>query len=307
LSSSKKNKFDVVIPTYNNLEELKICLHKLENQTFNDFRVLICVDGSTDGTKEFLSTANYPFQFDVIFHPSGKHKGRNPTRNLSLPYLKAEYLLLLDSDMIPQTDFLERHHELLTHQNCVSLGNIEYINADKNIVADYIMSRGKNKYQDGDVLSCRYFNSGNVAFKTYYFIELKGQDPEMETYGGGVEFGIRFEKKFKLSVIFNEQAFCQSVLNKNLTFVLNQMREFGAVNLPYLRKKHPDYQDVFRWDVIESGKLTNRLLRLFLINPIGWLVKRTVQVFPRKVRQFLIHYLFFLNIYQGYRTRINKT
>ena len=42
----------VIIPTYNREELLKRCLRSLENQTFKDFEVIICDDGSTDNTKK---------------------------------------------------------------------------------------------------------------------------------------------------------------------------------------------------------------------------------------------------------------
>jgi glycosyltransferase involved in cell wall biosynthesis len=45
----------VITPTYNNLPELRQCLKALSQQTYTDFVAYVCVDGSTDGTLEYLS------------------------------------------------------------------------------------------------------------------------------------------------------------------------------------------------------------------------------------------------------------
>lgn len=45
--------FDIIIPTYNNYEELKNCLVAFEHQTIKNFRVFVCIDGSTDETLSF--------------------------------------------------------------------------------------------------------------------------------------------------------------------------------------------------------------------------------------------------------------
>ena len=48
--------FDIIIATYNNLEELTKCLKSFEKQTYKEFNVFVCVDGSTDGTLNYLET-----------------------------------------------------------------------------------------------------------------------------------------------------------------------------------------------------------------------------------------------------------
>ena len=42
--------FSIIIPTYNRREKLQRCLDALVHQTYKNFEVIICDDGSTDGT-----------------------------------------------------------------------------------------------------------------------------------------------------------------------------------------------------------------------------------------------------------------
>jgi glycosyltransferase involved in cell wall biosynthesis len=97
----------VIIPTYNNLPELRQCLKALSQQTYTDFVAYVCVDGSTDGTLEYLSSQPYEF-VKVLTHPDGRNHGRNAARNLALPYLhQHRWVAFLDSDSIPLPNWLE--------------------------------------------------------------------------------------------------------------------------------------------------------------------------------------------------------
>ena len=93
--------FDVIVPTYNNINELKQCLSGLESQTFKDFHVFICVDGSTDDTMKYLEETSLNLIIKTLTHPNYENKGRNPTRNLVLPHLKSQYIFMIDSDVRP--------------------------------------------------------------------------------------------------------------------------------------------------------------------------------------------------------------
>ena len=45
-----------VVVTYNRINDLKLCINSLRNQTYRDFDILIVDNGSTDGTKEFVDS-----------------------------------------------------------------------------------------------------------------------------------------------------------------------------------------------------------------------------------------------------------
>ncbi len=294
--------FDIVIATYNNLDELKSCLAGFETQTMKDFRLLICVDGSTDGTLEYLSVARYPFVFKVITHPDGKQRGRNPARNLSLEHISSKYIIMFDSDIRPSPDLLEKHLLLLENKNCISLGDVIYTDSKTNYLSDYLQHRGKNKYKNGDEIPAYYLITQNVAFESKYFIKIKGQDASMVTYGGGdTEFAYRLWKTFHLPVIFNALAAGYSELNKDLPIYFRQMEEFGSINLPYIYKKYPEFTQLFRFDCLISHSLPHRLLRLFLQNWLAWGARAIVPLLPRLIRRQVIHYLVFYHIYCGYR------
>ena len=299
--------FDIIIATYNNLDELKSCLVGFEKQTVKDYRLLICVDGSTDGTLEALSKTSYSFEFEVLTHADRKNKGRNPARNLSLSHIESKYIVIFDSDICPAPNLLEKHLLLLKNKNCISLGDVIYTDSATNYLSDYLQHRGKNKYKNGDEISPYYLLTQNVAFESQYFIQVEGQDADMVTYGGGdTEFAYRLWKTFRLPVIFNALAAGYSELNKDLPVYFRQMEEFGGINLPYIYKKYPEFTQLFRFDRLISGSLYNRFLRLFLQPWIAKCGRTIIPIVPRFIRRRDIHFLVFYHIYRGYRIALKK-
>lgn len=89
-------KFSVVIPTYNRASELKRALISLQNQTFNDFEVLICDDGSTDETKAVVD--DFIDKLDVKYFYHENWGGPAKPRNVGILNANSEWLCFLDSD-----------------------------------------------------------------------------------------------------------------------------------------------------------------------------------------------------------------
>jgi len=296
--------FDVILPTYNNLEELKLCLKGFSEQSFSNFKVIICIDGSTDGTIEYLQTAKYTYDFKLLQHPQNENKGRNETRNLAIPEITSEFILLFDTDIFPDKHLLQKHFELLKSKNCISNGEVIYKNTKENVWALYLQTRGKGKYAAGSEMPEYYLNTQNVAFRSEYFIKLKGQDPELSKNYGGDDtiLGYRLGREFNLPVIFNKSAVGYSTLDKNLENALKQMREFGAVNLKLIRKKYPEFSKIFRYDIVESNQLKHKLYRFFIREKIAKVLPYLIHVVPDLIKIKIVHFLVFLSIYKGYRT-----
>jgi glycosyltransferase involved in cell wall biosynthesis len=107
---NKKPAISILIGTYNYLNSLKICLASLERQTFTDFEVIICDDGSKSDVgewlKSYIPTAPFPLR-----HMWQEDKGFRKCRllNQAVQEANAEYILFLDADCIQAKDFIETH------------------------------------------------------------------------------------------------------------------------------------------------------------------------------------------------------
>jgi len=85
----------IVIPTYNRAELLKETIDSVLNQTYKNYEILICDDGSTDKTKDMVLSYNNP---KIIYFYQSNHGCPAPARNMGLKNAKGQYIAFLDSD-----------------------------------------------------------------------------------------------------------------------------------------------------------------------------------------------------------------
>ncbi|GAB3021662.1 glycosyltransferase family 2 protein [Niabella terrae] len=289
--------FDIIIPTYNNLEELKPCLEGLASQELRDFKVWICVDGSTDGTLEyFRSDPVYAFSYQVLQHPGNENRGRAATRNLALGYLKADYVVLLDADLCPRPDFLKRHLEIVQLRQ-VSVGAVVY--APGGIWRDYLQARGMYRYEARAGLPFQYFESGNAAMATDIFLGSGGFDEKFTGYGGeDLELAARIFQQYHPGFIYNPGATVTGKMNKSLAEGLEQRRVFSGSGLRYIERKHPQLDDIFKLGFLRSP----RAGLLYTLLPEKILEKLAeLRLLPAPFRCRLVHLLVFAHMYRGYR------
>lgn len=91
-----KPNFSILITTKNRLNDLKFTLEKINYLLLKeDVECIICDDGSTDGTSEYIVT-NYP---KIQLLQNSKSKGLIYSRNLLLSKTVAKYAISLDDDL----------------------------------------------------------------------------------------------------------------------------------------------------------------------------------------------------------------
>jgi glycosyltransferase involved in cell wall biosynthesis len=86
----------VIVPTFNRAADVARCLDSLVTQTFRDFEVLVCDDGSTDDTAAIVR--GFEARLDVRYHWAENFGGPARPRNNGLRLARGEYVAFLDSD-----------------------------------------------------------------------------------------------------------------------------------------------------------------------------------------------------------------
>ena len=291
---------DVVIPTYNNRDEVLTCLDSLAAQDRADIRALVCVDGSTDGSVEALSARSDGFEVVIIQHPDGRNHGRAAARNLALPHLIARYVLLLDSDMRLREGGVDRHEAALAAGTVVSVGQVVYLNASTNLWARYQGTRGKNRRRPGERLRALDFNTQNVAMATSDLLAAGGFDERFREYGGeDTDLGLRLVELGR-PIVYTANAVAETVEESTVDARLAQLDRFARTNLPLIRGRHPRGPAPFWVDRLESHRVQDRLMRL-LLNPVSDLVARSLLPrAPFRVQRLLLNYLVIRTVFRGY-------
>jgi glycosyltransferase involved in cell wall biosynthesis len=103
----------VIIPTFNRLARLRRVLLALESQTVEPsrFEVVVVSDGSTDGTEEFLRTADTRLRLTPSFQANA---GPAAARNRGVDLATGDLVLFVDDDVLAHPDLIAEH--LSSHQ-----------------------------------------------------------------------------------------------------------------------------------------------------------------------------------------------
>lgn len=98
----------VIVATYNRREVLGRCLQALAEQDFpaSEYEIIVVVDGSTDGTQEFLRTLEIAPTLRVIDQPN---RGLAAARNAGLRAAAHAIVLFLDDDLLCEPGTLSAH------------------------------------------------------------------------------------------------------------------------------------------------------------------------------------------------------
>ena len=84
----------IIITTKNRINELKKTLHTLSSKNYSGVKILICDDGSNDGTFKFLKE-HYP---NIRLIRNQKNKGLIYSRNRLMNLIDTQYAISLDDD-----------------------------------------------------------------------------------------------------------------------------------------------------------------------------------------------------------------
>ena len=144
-----------VTPHWNKLELLRKALKTLEEQTYQDFEIIIIENGSTDGSVEFIKN-NYP-AIHLIELP--ENIGYAPAANLGIQHAAGEYIAFYSNDVYSDRCWLERMVRALdTHPDigfcgCRILSNenpeLIYAAGDTYTLGAYPFNLGKGE-KDGE-------------------------------------------------------------------------------------------------------------------------------------------------------------
>ena len=106
--------FSILIPTFNNLDYLKLCIESIKKNSKFEHQIIIHINEGSDGTLEFVKNSNYEFTYSE--NNIGMPKALNKSAKLS----KYNYILISHDDFYycPEWDVhLSEELKLINHNN----------------------------------------------------------------------------------------------------------------------------------------------------------------------------------------------
>lgn len=118
MDKERRYRVSVIMGIYNCASTLQEALDSLYAQTFQDFEIILCDDGSTDNTYE-IAIENQGHHSNIVLLKNPHNRGLNQTLNKCIAVAKGEYCARMDGDDVcdptrfeKQIKFLEEHPEL---------------------------------------------------------------------------------------------------------------------------------------------------------------------------------------------------
>jgi glycosyltransferase involved in cell wall biosynthesis len=152
--------FSIVVPTYNRKKFLPIALNSLLLQRFSDFEIIVVDDGSSDGTKDAISSMISSDPRIKYYYKENEE--RSIARNFGISLAKGKYIGFLDSDDRVYPNHLEVAHKLLLRNSFPPIGHLGYEIVDEKhetiLIRNNLDERIKEKLIEENVLH------GNAIF-----------------------------------------------------------------------------------------------------------------------------------------------
>jgi glycosyltransferase involved in cell wall biosynthesis len=152
-------KVSIIIAVYKDTQALELILEALENQTYQNFEVIISEDDNSNEVKNVLKDWSKKLN---IKHFSQEDQGIRKTvlLNKVLSKIKTDYIIFIDGDVLPYSNFIETH-VILSEKKVVLCGR--RVNLGNKVSSDL---RKKNislmKIEKSYFKLFRYLNSDNI-------------------------------------------------------------------------------------------------------------------------------------------------
>lgn len=231
-------KISVVMPTYNRVDTLREVLPTLLNQTFHpqDYEILLCDSGSSDGTAEYVASLNVP---QVRYLP-GPNRGRSGARNRGIDQARGEIILFTDADILADPQLLATHwryHQEHPGQavvgNEVQVKSLEEYRLKSQDPAAHARHKATRRF-----LPWHYFLTGNASAPRQTLIEVGKFDEAFQGYGHeDLELGYRL-LKYGLKIYYAPQAVNYHWHPVSFSEQKGRMRLAGHSTVRFYRKYH---------------------------------------------------------------------
>ncbi|WP_300441964.1 glycosyltransferase [Christiangramia sp.] len=239
--------YSFIIPVFNRPEEIRELLESMRRLISKvSFEVVIVEDGSSIRADEVVR--NYAEDLNISYYYKS-NSGPGDSRNYGMKKAKADYFLILDSDVILPENYLKEVHSFLSTNYCDCFGGPDAAHSsfsDVQKAIDYTMTsfyttggiRGGDKAVDE--FQPRSFNMGIskkafIASKGFGQIH-PGEDPDLS---------LRLKKDgFKICLIPKAKVYHKRRIDWNKFYL--QVKKFGLVR-PILNKWHSGSAKITYW------------------------------------------------------------
>ena len=216
----RKNYISVIIPAYNAGGALRACLDALLVQTILPNEVIVVNDGSADDTVRVAES------YSSVVLLSQSNQGPAKARNEGARHAKGDIIVFLDSDCVPEKDWLEEMIKPFGKGNVVGVQGA-YKSKQTNMVSRFDQIDIEYRYERMKrSAKLDWIGSYSAAYRKNIFLDEKGFDETFPRASGeDAEFSYRLSEKGHL-LVFNPSA---------IVYHTHPESFWGFLNIEYFR------------------------------------------------------------------------
>lgn len=269
-TTSQRADFTIVIPTFQRREVVTESIRALCRQDNSPpFRVVVVVDGSSDGTASALRALKLPFDLAVVEQPN---RGRAAACNRGAAEADGEWLLFLDDDMEANPDLLAVHECSHSQGADVVVGHVPLHEDSRpglltKAVAAWADDRATRLGEQKGELGLEDLLTGHMSLRRDMFLRVGGFDESFTrdgAYGGeDLDLGRRLVDA-GCRIVFEPAAISRQRYVVTPRQNLRQWRDWGRASV-LLARSHPDQaEEIFHDRETAFDRVAGRLLRPLL-------------------------------------------
>ena len=239
-------KYSIIVPVYNRPDEVDELLQSLCEQTVKDFEVIIVEDGSINPCKDVCS--KYAGILSLHYYAK-ENSGPGQSRNYGAERANGKYVIILDSDVVLPSGYLQAIEEELAQQPCEAFGGPDAAHPDFTPVQKAISYSMTSFFTTGGIrggkakLDKFYPRSYNMGVRHDVYLELGGFSKMR--FGEDIDFSYRIVEAGYKPRLFPEawvwhkrrtdfRKFFRQVYNSGIARINLEKRHPGTMKLVHL-------------------------------------------------------------------------
>ena len=253
-------KFSIIIPVFNRPDEVDELLESLCQQTVKDFEVLIIEDGSVKPCKDVCD--KYANILDLHYYAK-ENSGPGQSRNYGAERANGEFVIILDSDVVLPTGYLQAVEDELKQNPCEAFGGPDAAHPSFTPVQKAISYSMTSFFTTGGIrggkakLDKFYPRSFNMGIRRDVYLQLGGFTKMR--FGEDIDFSCRIVEAGYMPRLFPE-AWVWHKRRTDFRKFFRQVYNSGIARIN-LEKRHPG-----------TMKLVHLLPTVFTLGVIGLLI-----------------------------------
>ena len=160
----------VILAFYNRIDYLKLVLAGFETQTFHDFEVIIADDGSSTPIVREIENISKMLPFPIT-HLWQEDKGfrKNKILNRAITAARSDYLIFIDADCVPHSEFVREHFEVRNQGVCFTGRRVNLSEKFTNLLTPDKIKNGFLENNNLKLITDGIFGKSFDVEKGFYF------------------------------------------------------------------------------------------------------------------------------------------